>query len=223
MTTKVVIKPNHFTYNGIAYFRANAESVGPGAYGEKRAPLTKANYLEVKGVVPPAALKVAEATVVDIDFNQSNSADITVDASPAQLEFAGGSVSAARSAASQGKLKLMKLQVLNMKDAINGSPKVVANLADYGNDARVALQTWVLMKAELADRVQTSVSGAVKATVDGITVGLNGSSHGSNETKLVIKPGATFGYLLGKFDWNASSKKNRTKVVDIDDDQWSFS
>ena len=58
MTTKVVIKPNHFTYNGIAYFRANAESVPPGAYGEKRAPITKANYLEVKGMVPPAALKV---------------------------------------------------------------------------------------------------------------------------------------------------------------------
>jgi hypothetical protein len=67
MTTKVVIKPNHFTYNGIAYFRGNADTVRLGAYGEKRTPLTKANYLEVKGMVPAPKLDAIAATVVDID------------------------------------------------------------------------------------------------------------------------------------------------------------
>lgn len=225
MTTKVVIKPNHFTYNGIAYFRANADSVRLGAYGEKRTPVTKANYLEVKDMVPAPKLNAIKATVVDIDFKQSSAADITVDVSPAQLAFAGGSVSAARRAASEGKLKLMKLHVLNndMEDAINASPKVIDDLNDYGNDARVAHQIWVIMEAELADRVKTNTSASVKATIEGITVGLNGSTQSSRETELTIKPGATFGYLLGKFDWNASSKKKRTKITDIDDDQWSFS
>jgi hypothetical protein len=225
MTTKVVIKPNHFTYNGIAYFRANADTVRLGAYGEKRSPLTKANYLEVKGMVPAPKLDAIEATVVDIDFKQSSASDITVDAHPAQLEFAGGSVSAARQAASQGKLKLVKLHMLNndMEKAINASPQVLDNLNDYGNNARVAHQIWVIMEAETADRVKTNSSASVKATIEGITIGLNGSTQSSRETEITIKPGATYGYLLGKFDWNASSKKNRTQVTDIDDDQWSFS
>lgn len=225
MTTKVVIKPNHFTYNGIAYFRGNADTVRLGAYGEKRTPLTKANYLEVKGMVPAPKLDAIAATVVDIDFRQSNEADITVDVHPAQLEFAGGSVSAARRAASDGKLKLLKLHMLNndMEEAINASPKVLEDLNDYGKDARVAHQIWVILEAELADRVKTNASASVKATIEGITVGLNGSTQSSRETEITIRPGATYGYLLGKFDWNASSKKKRTKIVDIDDDQWSFS
>ena len=225
MTTKVVIKPNHFTWNGIAYFRANAETVRLGAYGEKRSPVTKANYHEVKDMVPAPKLNAIKATVVDIDFNQTNDADITVDVSPAQLEFAGGSVSAARKAASQGKLKLVKLHMLNndMEDAINASPKVLDDLNDYGKDARVAHQIWVIMEAETADRVKTNSSASVKATIEGITIGLNGNSQSSRDTEVTIKPGATYGYLLGKFDWNASSKKKRTKITDIDDDQWSFS
>jgi hypothetical protein len=100
--------------------------------------------------------------VVDIDYSHSSDADITVDVHPMQLEFAGGSVSAARQAASKGQLKLMKLEVLGekMKDAINASPAVLNGLADYGHDARVALQIWVIMKAELADRVKTPGSRA---------------------------------------------------------------
>ena len=225
MTTKVVIKNNHFTYNGIAYFRANADTVGLGSYGEKRTPLTKANYLEVKGMVPAPKLKAVKATVLDIDYSKSSAADIAADVRPMQLKFAGGSVSAARQAAEKGNLRLLKLHVLNndMEEAINESPKVLDDLRDYGNDARVAHQIWVVLEAELANRVKTGASAEVTATIKGITVGLNGSTQSSQETELTIEPGATYGYLLGKFDWNAKSKNKRTEIVDIDDDQWSFS
>jgi hypothetical protein len=32
-----------------------------------------------------------------------------------------------------------------------------------------------------------------------------------------------FAYLLAKIDWDAHEKKNQTRIVDLDDDQWSFS
>lgn len=225
MTTKVVIKNTHFTYGGIANFRANAHLVTVGAYGEKKSPVTKPNYLFVQGVLPAPKLDTIKATVVDIDFRQSNDSDITADVSPMQLEFAGGSVSAARRAASEGKLKLVMLHMLpeKMAAAINDSPMVRDNLNDYGNDARVALQTWVIMEAALADRVKTNSSADVKATVKGITIGLNGSAQGSRETEIEIKPETTFGYVLGKFEWDANSKKKRTRIVRISPDTWSFS
>ena len=44
----VVVKENHLTFGGVAYFRGHAEDVEIGSIGEKRTPLTKQNYLEVK-------------------------------------------------------------------------------------------------------------------------------------------------------------------------------
>ena len=224
MTTKVVIKNNHFTYGGIAYFRSNAHLVTVGAYGEKKSPVTKPNYLFVQGVLPAPKLDTIKATVVDIDYRQSNDADITADVRPMQLEFAGGSVSAARRAASEGKLKLVMLHMLpeKMEAAINDSPQVRDNLNEYGNDARVVLQTWVIMAAEMADRIKSNSAADVKATIKGITIGLNGSAQSSRETEVVVESGATFGYLLGKFEWDANSKKKRTKIVRINPDTWSF-
>ena len=158
MSSKVVIKNSHFTYGGIQYFRANAHLLTVGSYGEKKSPITEPNYLFAKGVIPAPKLATIEATVVDIDFRQSNEADIFAKVHPVQLEFAGGSLSHARRAASEGKLKLVMLHMLpvKMQAAINDSPQVRDNLNDYGNDARVVLQTWVIMEAEMADRVETN-------------------------------------------------------------------
>src|SRR4051812_18868999 len=72
----VTIKDNHLTYGKVAYFRAHAEDVEPGSIGEKRVPLTKANYLEVKDRISPSKYKVVRSTVALIDTNQLSSSDI---------------------------------------------------------------------------------------------------------------------------------------------------
>lgn len=224
MATKVAIKNNHFVYGGMAYFRANAQLVTLGSCGEKKASPFKPNHLFVKDQVPAPKLDAVKATVVDIDYADSSASDILADVHPLQLKFAGGSVSAAREAASQNRLKLMLISMLpeKMERAINDSPRLLANLIDYGNDARVALQTWVILNAEYADQVKSNGAADVVATIKGITIGLNGATHGSHESTITVEPGATFGYLLGKFDWDASSKKKRTKIVDIKEDAWSL-
>jgi hypothetical protein len=58
--------------------------------------------------------------------------------------------------------------------------------------------------------------GALQATV-------NGSHSKSGETTVKISAGTTFAYLLLKLDWDAKQKKNKTKIDDTYDDQWSFS
>ena len=69
---------------------------------------------------------------------------------------------------------------------------------------------------------QTNSAAEVKATIKGITIGLNGSAQGGRDTDVTVEPGATFGYLLGKFEWDAKSKNKRTRIVDINPDTWSF-
>ena len=48
----VAVKENHLTFGGVSYFRGHAEEVEIGSIGEKRTPLTKQNYLEVKDRIP---------------------------------------------------------------------------------------------------------------------------------------------------------------------------
>ena len=65
--------------------------------------------------------------------------------------------------------------------------------------------------------------GGIAAGAAGIEASVGGSSSSSGVTKVRISPGTGFAYLLAKIDWDAKQKKNQTKIVDLDDDQWSFS
>ena len=57
---KIVVKPNHISYNGMRYFTANAQTVSIGSYGEKATPVFGQNKLEVKGHFPAPGLKGKE-------------------------------------------------------------------------------------------------------------------------------------------------------------------
>ena len=68
----VVVKENHLTFGGVAYFRAHAEEVEIGSIGEKRKPLFKQNYLEVKDrlIIPDG--NIVKATEAEIDFTHTS-------------------------------------------------------------------------------------------------------------------------------------------------------
>jgi hypothetical protein len=221
-TTGVKVRKSHFSYGGTDYFRRDAETVRLVSWGEKRKPLGGINYLSVQQHIPASKFKVIKATKVEIDFDQKSASELTADVKPSQLEFAGGSVQAARDLASQGKLKLLMLHVLpkELMDRINGNPALLDTLKNAPNDMRVAHRIWVVMKAELADSVDTSTEGSATGTIDGITVGLNGSHSGQSETRLTIRPRTTYAYALGKLEWDANRKNKRTKVVNIKLDDW---
>ncbi len=225
LTTSVKVRTNHIKYNGIEYFRGNASLVKLGSHGPKRTPVFDANFLDPQGQISPSHFDVIKATTLDIDFKQSSATDIAADLKPMQVKFAGGQVSETRKLASSGDLKLIELAIEpgDLMRYINGNDNVREQFAHADNDLRVAIVVWVVVKASLADRVDTSVKGSVDATQSGVTVGLKGGQNGSSETSLDIEPGTTFAYGLGDLEWDKAAKNKRTRVTGVRLDKWGLS
>jgi hypothetical protein len=224
------LKPNHFTFGGKAYFRANAEDVVPGSIGEKRTPLTKENYLEVKDLIPVNKIDVIRSSVIELDTSTLSKTDIGANIK-AIVPVGGVPVPATLGAddafkkLKSSEIKLVKFSVMNndMMKAANNSPDKIRSLIDWGNDARIAIEVFMAMDATLATKFANNASVTLSAGVDKVvkaTVGVGASSSGATTVQL---SNIGFAYLLAKIDWDAHEKKNQTRIVDLDDDQWSFS
>lgn len=222
----VVVKENHLTFGGVAYFRGHAEEVEIGSIGEKRTPLTKQNYLEVKDRIPVPNIDVTKATVVDIDFTKTSKSafDTAVSAliKGVPVTFSGD---ASFEKLKSGDLKLVKFSVStnDMMKAANSSPQKLQSLIEWGNDARIAHQVFIVMEASLANQFDNNVTVDLSVGAKGLEAKVGGSGSASGTTTVQISKGTCFAYLLAKIDWDAKLKKNQTKIVDLDDDQWSFS
>lgn len=217
---KVVVKDNHLNFGGVTYFRGHAEEVEIGSYGEKRSPWTKMNYLEVKARIPVDKIDVATSTIAEIDFAQTTRSSFgaqvvaLISGVPVKLK---GDVTFDK--LQKGELKLVKFSVMvnTMKAAANKSPVVLEDLRNFGNNARIAHQVFVVIEEKVAtvfdNNARVGLSGgvgAIKATVDHSTKGV---------TTVDISAGTSFAYLLAKIDWG----KKKEEIEDLDDDQWSFS
>jgi hypothetical protein len=222
----VVVAENHLTFGGIAYFRGGAENAEIGSSGEKREPITKQNYLEVKDRIPIAKISMTRATVADIDFTKTSKSSFNTVVSAiiqgVPVQLSGG---ATFDKLKSGELKLVKFTVLNndMRDAINSSHKALQNLIEWGNDARVVTQVFNVIEAKLANQFDNDVAVDLSIGVKGLEAKAGGSGSTSGETSVQISKNTCFAYMLAKIDWDANQKKNITKAVDLDDDQWSFS
>lgn len=222
----VAIKENHLTFGGVAYFRGHAEEVEIGSIGEKRTPLTKQNYLEVKDRLPPGKLNAVQSTIVSIDTNSltktalSSAFKAIVKGVPV-----GVGVDYAISQFKSRKLKLVKFSISNneIKKAANACPNKLKALIDWGKDARIVHQVFIVMEAEIAKEFDGNINVQLSVGAKGLEARGSRSVSGSKSTTIQISKGTCFAYLLLKIDWDAKQKKNKTKIVDLDDDQWSFS
>lgn len=221
----VSVKDNHLTFGGLAYFRGHAEEVEIGSIGEKRTPLSKQNYLEVKDHIPVPKIAVAKATVMDIDFTSTAKSAFNTAVSAivkgVPVKFDGDTTFDKLRA---GDLKLVKFSVANndMKKAANESQQRLRDLIEWGDDARIAHQVFIVADATLANQVGGNSTVNLSAGVKGIEVQLGGSHASSSTTTVQLSKGTCFAYLLAKIDWDAKQKKDKTRIVDLDDDQWSF-
>lgn len=215
----VKIKNSHLVYTGKSYFRASGEDVVIGAYGEKRTPVGKPNYLERKAVLPDAALaklKIIQATVVDIDQIAASKTEIEAQLSGRQVVNTGGKIT--YEALRDSKLKLVKLTVDSdhlRRDVLNNAPVVLENLKNWGANARIAHQIFVVMEASLAEQFTKGGSFNVSATNGAVTVTAQGQTSTTRTTSITLKPGTTFAYLLLKCTWD----KDKKKLADCNDDQ----
>jgi hypothetical protein len=134
--------------------------------------------------------------------------------------FKGSAKTAYQDLKSQ-KLRLVKLQVNNedIKDAANQSPKVIDDLIQYGNDARIAHQVFVVMEAELAKSFTASTSFDISVNAGIIKVTGEGQVGSSGQTSVTVSKGSVFAYGMVKLDWDANRAKNKTTIVKVTDDQ----
>ncbi len=231
-------------FAGLSYFRANSPSVLLGAFGEKKTPLTKQNYLEVLGRIPAARLKVHRATTATIDFTGTSSVDVAVDVSVpvsgADTDLGQGmgtdvvpgtdtgtvtlSPSVAYEQMRHDQLRLVKLDIYpsDIIKAANASPAVLNHLKECGDSGRLVHQIFMVLNAKTAKVFSSSTSLALSATNGEVMVTAKGSNGSTGDLTLKLSPRTTFAYLLLKLKWDAHQKKNWKRIEGSEDDQQSL-
>ena len=220
MAIDIVIKDNHLQFDGIKFFRGNANNVQLGSAGEKKTPSTQENYLMVEENIPVKKMDVNKVTVLALNGARLSGADVD-----ASLDIDGVGTLSAEAVATRLKeqtLKLVKIDVLprEIVGAANDSPRVLDALIRSGRGGRIAHQVITVMEAATAETVRRGVSFSLEPTDGGPSLKVRLGS--TDVTNVRINSGATFAYLLLKPKWDANQQKNWKKIEDWEDDQWSL-
>jgi len=219
----IKVTDSHLTFLGKSYFRGGAPEIEIGSYGEKKTPITKTNYLEVQGKVPATKLKIKECVTVDSNYAGTTEADLLANINVFGV-FKGSSTTALKDL-KEGKLKLIQLAVDNedLESGTNDSPRVIQNLIDYGDDARIVDTLFLVVEASVAKSFEASKSIDLSVNAGVAKVSAEGGVSSSGSSSITLSKGSAFAYGLVKIKWDANQKKNKTKIVKLTDDQWSLS
>ena len=137
------------------------------------------------------------ATVVDIDFTKTSKSAFNTAVSAIveglPVKFSGD---ATFDKMKSGELKLVKFSVSNndMKEAANNSPQRLQDLIEWGDDARIAHQVFIVMEASLANQFNNNITVDLSAGVKGLEAKVGGSGSASGGTAVRISKGTCFAY-----------------------------
>ena len=218
----VQIKNSYFKApDGNRYFRRNADSVAVGCYGEKKQPVTQANYLAVEGNIAYSLLsgKIKQEPPVEIEWSRESKVDVEAEVN--YYFTTGGKASFSYEKAKEAKLKLMRFRITegDLEKVLNSDADTARKkLKDDGNDARVCSSAWVVMSGELAERSGTALDiEASGTTPQGLTITAKGGGDWSGSEKITLSEGTVFAYGLHKV-----KKWDKDKVEDMEDDWQSL-
>jgi len=112
-----------------------------------------------------------------------------------------------------------------LKDAVNRSPRLLDDLIEWGADARLVSQIFVVVEGTVAEKFRSSAAFKIGKTVGGGGLGQIGAEIGGDggragRVDITLSPGAVFAYRLADIDWDAKRKKKKELIVDLDDDQF---
>src|SRR5215212_8983638 len=150
------IKDSYFKGpDGNRYFRRNAPAVEVGSHGEKKEPLTEANYLAVDSHIKYDLLngKIGKSKPFDIDWEHESKADIGADV--VYYFIVGTTAKFSHEKAKEAHLKLVRfyIEATPLKRVLNqDANKVREALKKEGKDARVCSSIWVVMSGEMVER-----------------------------------------------------------------------
>jgi hypothetical protein len=222
MAIDIAVKDNHLHFNGVNFFRGNADNVQLGSVGEKKTPATQENYLQVEENIPLKKLKINKVTVLTLNGAQLSGADI---GGSIEVDGLGKlSASAVASKLKEDTLKLVKIDVLphDIVSAANQSPKALDALIQCGHRGRIAHQVVTVMDARSAEIVRRGVSFSLEPVDGGPGLTVKGGAGSTDIETVRINSGSTFAYLLLEPKWDANLKKNWKEIEGWEDDQWSL-
>lgn len=219
MSVSIQFSKSHLSVQNVRFFTTGAASVELGSWGEKKEPLTQANYLMVIDRVPAGKLKIRKSLDLAIDSSTLTEGNLGAGLTVPGLGRLGAGVAVDK--LRREELRLVMLEVLpgDMAEAVNSSPKVIEGLREVGHDGRIAHKVIVALDASTTEALRVAASVSAEVADGNFRVRFGGST-GSSST--VSFESATLAYLLLKPEWNASQKKNWTRMVGGEDDRQSL-
>lgn len=168
-----VVSPREFRQTEIIFPENTlSEEVEIGSIGEKRQPLTQQNYLEVKDRIPIGKIHGVKSNVFEIETTQLSKTDLKTEVNaivpingvPVPTTLA---VETAWKKLTSAELKLVKFSVMNNDtiEACNDSPQKLKFLIDWGNDARIVHQVFIVMDAKLSNKFDNNVNVTLEQPV----------------------------------------------------------
>jgi hypothetical protein len=208
-------------FEGKRLFRGGASEVQLGDDGEKKQPIFGVNHLDVQGRIPLPKLKIRRCVTVESDFAGVSEADLLANIDVAAV-FKGSSKTALKDLR-EGTIKLVQFAIDNedLREAANATPAVIQRLIEYGNDARLCDTVFTVVQASTAEVFGASESLSLSVDAGVVKISVDGSVSGAGAVSTSLSR-STFSYGLVKLDWDASEKKNRTKIVKLTEDPWGL-
>lgn len=213
----VKITKRSFKYGNMKYWRVGAQNVRLGTCGNKRT-----SYgIEVDHHMDAKSFNGVVSKPKHYTINWSKDSDFTTGASLQYVSLkAGGSY--ARKVTKGAQLKLVHINVAkgDLKNVINSKEERCLSFMRENKNGRVVSSVWVVLDADLAESVTSGGSVNVSGiTPNGMELSGNFSGSSTQSSKVTIPKGAIFAYMLHKASkWN-KTKKKKTTIKDMKDDQ----
>lgn len=204
------VEASHLVCSGIRYFRGGAEYVEIGSEGKLKRPVFGQNFLSVWKDIK-ADVKADRPLVIEFDDKATSSSDFSLGADFKPVDASAGNVYS-RMVSHELKLVLFSVDRATMVKAINDHPSARAYLRGEGNDARVALAVFKVVRAS----TMTSISNATSFALDIGAGSLKGSVGSSSTSTITLGTGTTLAYLPYQPKWDGD------RVNDLVVDEWSF-
>ena len=199
------LKNKFLKVNNTKYYRSDGIQLGD--VGEKSTSIFSVNHVDAQSNIPAPKMKVKA------DSPLSMTADFAEEIS-GKLSFKGLTTSLFKKRLISGQLKLVRyfMENDNIENSIEDSPKLIESIKNFGRDARVVSDVWVIVEAEIYEKSKTNGGLKFKRSA-------SADVKIENETTVVLGAGTVLAYMLQKIDWNEKLKKNWKTIAKLDQDQ----
>ena len=214
-----VIKKNYMKHGSVHYFKANAQEITLGVWGEKHTPIGQANYLDREGSLEKV---IDDVLVTRFKMSQSGSskADVLANFSIEKLGL-GISGHDFYEKLSNHEYEFLEISIANknkFKNDLNKKPNLINDLKQR-DDHRIVTSVIIVISGKEATKMGITHQGSVSGTWNGMKLTVNTDVGNTSDRTYEPAPGSTYAYMLDKMKWDAVVKEKRTKILDLTDDQ----